>query len=420
MLKASALYMVIIIALVIGILCSSLVLSAYYYRLQYQKSFRYDRLQTNLGSGENILLAGADSSYNVQRTFSLFGDDADSVSLQRVFWGVYDIGVVRAFDQKDTLYKVFSIAHSIDSGKWAALYLTDNDRPMAVSGKTMIRGDAFIPKSGVNQAYLNNQAYSGDKRLIIGRIHNSERELPALDTARIGLFRNLISREHGDGSLHGDSITNSFLISPLTINLGKEPTLLAHISIAGNIIIFSDTSITIDSTAVLNHMMIFARSITVKSGFHGNCQLFARDTIGIGQNCRFDYPSCLGILRFKSTAIMKSQERISLGTACSFSGIIFTYEFDKNPVLPLIDLGNKVQVTGQVYSQGMVAFKDNAVVAGSLFTTGFLYRTSFTLFQNDLMNTTLDESALSPYYLTSGMLPVAGPKKKVLQWLEAN
>jgi len=117
---------------------------------------------------------------------------------------------------------------------------------------------------------------------------------------------------------------------------------------------------------------------------------------------------------------MKSQERISLGTACSFSGIIFTYEFDKNPVLPLIDLGNKVQVTGQVYSQGMVAFKDNAVVAGSLFTTGFLYRTSFTLFQNDLMNTTLDESALSPYYLTSGMLPVAGPKKKILQWLEAN
>src|SRR5579863_1519665 len=125
MLKDSALYIVIIIALVISLLCSSLIVAAYFYKIQYQKKIRYDQLENNLGSGINILTASTDTSYATGKTFSLFNNESDSVSLKRVFWGVYDIGVSKAFSQSDTLYKAFSTANSIVSSKWVALYLID-------------------------------------------------------------------------------------------------------------------------------------------------------------------------------------------------------------------------------------------------------------------------------------------------------
>jgi hypothetical protein len=175
MLKASALYMVIIIALVIGVLCSSLIAAAYFYRLQYQKTFRYDRLQTNVGSGINILIANQDTSFREKR-IGLFNNPTDSVILKKIFWGLFDVGISEAFIQTDTLNRIFSIANALDSTKWAALYLIDEDRPVSVSGKTIIRGDVYISKAGVKEAYVDGKSYQGDKKIIQGKTHTSDKQ----------------------------------------------------------------------------------------------------------------------------------------------------------------------------------------------------------------------------------------------------
>ena len=85
----------------------------------------------------------------------------------------------------------------------------------------------------------------------------------------------------------------------------------------------------------------------------------------------------------------------------------------------MIDLGKSVKITGQVYSQGAIRIKDSVEVDGSVFTSRFLYQDAFTLFENYLINVTINSKALSPYYLTGDLCPVAGQKEKVLQWLEA-
>lgn len=421
MLKASALYMVIVIALVIGLLCSSLIVAAYFYKAEYQKKFRYDRLSNNVNSGVNILLANTDSIYSKGKTFSLFGDDADSITLQRIPWGIYDVGVSKAFIGKDTLYKTFTMANTIDSSKWAALYLMDEDRPFSLSGKTAIRGDAYIPKSGVQEAYIDGKSYQGDKRLIIGKKHLSNKILPPLDENRLKQLQQYFSKDSGTGNvlLKNDSVYQSFLVSTLVINFKKEDLTLKNIKIGGNVILFSDTTITIENTAKLNNTLIFARSIFVKSGFHGNCQLFATDSIHVDSTCRFDYPSSLGILRFavsKST----SQAKITVGANTIFNGVIFTYEKADNPVKPLIVTGKNVNIKGQIYSQGALELKDQSEIDGNVFTGRFLYRSSFTLYENYLINTTINSKALSPYYLTSDLIPAATKKKKLLQWLEGN
>ncbi|MES2113015.1 MAG: hypothetical protein V4577_29970 [Bacteroidota bacterium] len=421
MIKASALYMVIIIALVIGIICSSLVAVAYFYKQQSQKKSRFNALENNLGSGVNILLASADTAYSGGKTLSLFGGDADSVILKKTSWGLYTIGVVKSFIQKDTVFKVFSIASSIDSTKWAALYLADNDRPVSVSGKTVIRGEAFIPKAGIQTAYVDGKAYDGDKRLVIGGKHSSEKKLPALAETWLNQLQQFTSQEtKGDSTLVGkDTIRQSFLTQTRYYNFKKKPLLLENTSISGNVVIYSDTTVTIDSTAALKNILIYARAIVVKSGFHGNCQLFAADSISVGSNCKFIYPSCLGVLRFKP-AVKNIQEKIIIGEKTVINGVIFTYEKEEKPIPPIISIGKNATVKGQIYAQGQLELNDKSEIDGSAFTSTFLYKNAFTRFENYLINTTINSKALSPYYLTSTLTPVSGKSKKVLQWLEAN
>jgi len=421
MVKASALYIVIVIALVIGVVCASLIATSFYYKIQYQKKARYDQLNNNLASGINILLGTADTAYSAGKTFSLFNNESDSVYLKKANWGIYTIGVAEAFNQRDTLYKTFTIANRIDSAKWACLYLTNNERPFAVSGKTSIRGDAYIPEAGVQAAYLNNNAYQGDKRLIIGTKHNSEKTLPALDTILLQTATRYFQKPpEGDKTLlNKDSLTASFLQPTRILNFGKDAQVLEGKYYAGNVILYSDTTVTIDSTSTLKNALVFARAIIVKSGFRGNCQLFATDSISVGPNAVFTYPSCLGIVR-SATKKINTEEKITLGDNSQVFGTIFTYESNKNTLKPLIIVGKKVKVQGQVYSQGIMQLMDQLEIDGSVYTGTFFYRSSFTLYENYVVNTTINSKALSPYYLTSKLLPVAGAKQKVMQWLESN
>lgn len=420
MLKASALYLVIVIALVIGVLCSALIVSAYFYKQQYQQKFRYDKLENNLSSGVNILLGSGDQEYRDEKAWSLFGDGDDSVAIKKIPWGIYDIGLSRAFIQKDTLYKAFSIGAVIDSSKWAALYLIDEDRPLSVSGKTMIRGNAFIPKAGVKEAYVDGQAYQGDKQLVIGVKHNSEKTLPVLQPGRLNLLHQLGTPSALNDTIlpRADSLSVSFFKPSRVINLKKHVTTLSNIRLTGNIILLSDTTIIIEHTAVLSNVLIFARSISVKDGFHGSCQLFATDSIGVDKHCSFSYPSCLGVIRDHNDK--STQGKIRIGENSMVTGVLFTYEKEKSQLQTLIDIADNVKIYGQVYVMGLLKFNKGGEINGSVFANRFLYRSTYTTYENYLINIKLDATGLSPYYLTSALLPVSAKKQKVLQWLEQN
>ncbi|QKJ31052.1 hypothetical protein HQ865_15250 [Mucilaginibacter mali] len=419
MVRASALYIVIVIALVIGVICATLVASAYFYRIQHAREARYNLLQNNVGSAVNYLLAGH-TEWDTPKKISLFGKDNDSVQIEKKLWGVYDMGIVRAFIQSDTLYKVFTMAHPVDSAKWAVLYLIDEDRSLSVSGKTMINGNAFVPKSGIRTAYVENKPYSGDKRIITGHQYNSDKQLPPLKQDRLQLLNKFQTDKHPNDSLllKDDSVYGSFLKATRFIQLKKRPYTLQNIKLEGNIVILSDTLITVDSTALLKNVIVFARAIVVKSGFKGNCQLFASDSVSIGRRCRFDYPSCAGIIRLNES---KGQEILRLSDQSSFSGLLFTYEQKSRPqMLPFIELGKNTTVSGQIYAQGTLGLHDGVVVNGSAFTSRFFYQSTYTRYENYLINTKLDMAGLSRYYLAPDVVPVTRNPQKIMQWLEQN
>jgi hypothetical protein len=417
MVKASALYIVIIIALVIAVLCSSLVVSAYYYREGYQHKFRYDQLENNLASGINIVLESSDTAFQISKSMSLFGHDNDSVFLHQAVWGVYDIGTVRSFIGKDTLSRCFMIGHEIDSAKWAALYLSDNDRPLSVSGKTSIIGDAFLPKAGIQAAYVNGIAYTGSKNLLTGKKKASEKVLPLPDTARLIQLSKFFSLKGGHLS-PGDSAENSFFNQVRVFNLDKNAEAVSGVRLKGNIVLRSDTTLTLDSSAKLDGILVCAPAIVVKAGFRGNCQLFAKDSISTGKNCHFTYPSCLGIIRFGAPPTNQAPAQINLGPGSSVDGLMFTHEAQIKEPKALMTLGKADTIRGMIYAPGHLQLSDSTRVEGGAFTSGFLYKSPTTLFENYLINVSLNEQALSRYFLGGEAAPATTQKKKVLKWLE--
>ncbi len=417
MLKASALYMVIVMALVMAVICSSLIVAAYFYKSQYQRSFRLQQLHNNLASAENILLESkADLSKTIK--ISLFNQENDTVILSRKNWGVFEVGVARAFVQHDTLSSAFTLAPVRDSAKLYALYIVDEDRNISVSGKTVIKGTAFLPKAGIKEAYVNSQPYKGDKRLVIGTQKTSTRALPALNEKALQQLKKYFEPDeqvNTVSSLPADSVSRSFMQPTLRADF-KHNTYTVNTTLKGNIMLRSDTSIILDGNARLENVIVFARSIKVKSGFRGSCQLFATDSVQVEQGCRFNYPSAIGVLNFAEKA--HGQRKLSLGNSVKLEGAIMMYEKAQNDLMPVVDLGKGTIVSGQIYSQGLLNYQDGAVINGSVATTRFLYQTSYTRYENYLINLRIDGPALPGDYLNYELLPAAGNHKKVLQWVK--
>jgi hypothetical protein len=409
--------MVIVMALVMAVICSSLIVAAYFYKSQYQRSFRLQQLSNNLASAENIVLESK-ADLSTTSKISLFKQDNDTVLLNRKPWGLFEVGVARAFVQNDTLSSMFTLAQVRDSAQLYALYIVDEDRNISVSGKNVIKGTAYLPKAGIKEAYVNSQPYKGDKRLVIGTKKISTRKLPSLNNKalqRLKQYFEPADKVDAIGSLPSDSLSRSFMQPTLWADF-KHNTYIVNTTLKGNIIIRSDTSITLDGNARLENVMVFAQSIKVKSGFQGSCQLFATDSVQVEQGCRFNYPSVIGVFNFKEQS--HGQRKLSLGNSVNLEGALLMYEKANNDLLPVIDLGKGTTVSGHVYSQGLLNYQDGAVINGSVATTRFLYQTSYTRYENYLINLRIDGPALPGAYLTGELLPAAGSHKKVLQWVK--
>jgi hypothetical protein len=417
MLKASALYMVIVIALFISVLCASIIAAAYYYKATRQQNSRYNTLRNNISSAVNLLLANGDN-YRTEQIIGLYGSENDSVRLKQYDWGIYDIDVAWSFIQKDTLAKVFSTANTIDSTKWSAIYLIDEDRPLSVSGTTHIKGTVYIPKAGIKEAYVNNQAYTGDDRIVIGTKKNSQKALPALAGIRLKLLQEGFKNHYttDNALIKRDSTMASFLAGARTIDFNKTPKTLSNITLSGRIILFSDTTITITSSAHLENILVFAPDIVVESGFKGTCQLFATDSIHVGKDCLLDYPSCLGLMA--NGEKNKTIPLINIENGSKINGVIFSSNSNSSNKTPVISIGSNSIIKGQIYADGLLNLKDKVAVYGSVFTKRFTYQTSYTHYENYLINIDIDASRISPYYLSTSFVPGTTKEKKILQWLE--
>jgi hypothetical protein len=416
---ASALFIVIVIALVIGILCSSLLLIGYHYKMQVYDNNLLKKLESNANSGISFLLAEKNQvSYEKDSVFDLYGDDSDSVLMKKMHWGLYDIGMVRSFAGGHAITKIWMYGYQPGEADSSAIYLVDFGRPLSVSGTTFIKGDCFLPEAGVKRAYIEGQSFSGEN-LVNGTVKKSNKTLPSLNKVlqeRIAGFLNKNKKSATDtmevtGTLENDTIIRSFLEPGLLIRLSGAVNLSGKV-LSGNITIMSDTTVRVDSTCMLNDILIFATGVKIENGFKGSLQVFAKDSISVGENCELRYPTALGLFKIDFQTM---QPFIKIGKNTQMMGMILSHQEVTDLRQTLISLEAGAVLDGQIYADGFLDIKGN--VYGNVTCNKFILKTPSTVYENHLLNATIDRSKLSAYYAGSAILPT-GQQKKIIRFLE--
>jgi hypothetical protein len=411
MLKAATLYIVLIISLMIAVISVSLLSVAFYYRLEHQKKARLDRLTINLESGTAILLSAGYLSQDSVIAKDLYGDQQDSVLLYQTHWGVFGLNTVRTFEQGDTLKRAF--LHGPAYMDSSAIYLADEDRPLSLSGNTQITGNGELPKSGLKQSYVDGKAYAG-KELIKGKIMISTRDVPPLEEKWIAEILKPFDVQNGESFNARDSVLNSFFNPVGCYQLKPSQDQFSGLKLKGKIILISDTTLTLEQDVILEDVLIYAKSIIVKDGFKGACQLFARDSIVIGKRCNFLYPSFAGVFK---TGDSKIQSKISLGQDTRFSGILLSYEKKRSDLQTMISIGKDCLVNGEVFATGYIKLEAPLTVKGKVSAKRFIMQRSATLYENYLIDVVLNRNLLSKYYLSSPLFQRENQDNQILKWL---
>lgn len=411
MVKASALYLVVVISLLIAIISGSLLTIAFYYRLEVKKKERLDRLLLNMDSGTSLILSKGFIDYNKDKVLDLFAEQTDSAVLRKEYWGIYDLGILKAFELKDTLKRSFLIANVFSDPN--AIYLADEDRPLSISGKTELIGDGQLPKSGLKASYVDGKGYEG-KSLITGTIKESARVLPPLNKNMLERIHQQFTLNQTFRTLPKDSIVNSFFYPVAIYPLDLNHSNLGRLKVHGKVILVSDTTVIINAETILDGVQIYARAIVIKDGFKGNCQLFAKDSIIIGNNCEFTYPSFAGVFKPEHS---KVQAKIALGNQVSFSGLLLSYEPKRSDLQTMISFGKECKIAGEIFATGYVKLQKGLQVSGKTYAHRFIMQTPSTLYENYLIDISLNRKSLSPYYLSSGLFERINTNQQILRWL---
>jgi hypothetical protein len=401
-----ALFFAIFIFVLIIILSSMLILAAYYNHHFFNRIIFIDRLNTNATSAINILLAHPETvGYSESKTLSLYGEYGDSVRMEKEQWGVFDLFTVTAFNKELQVKRAVMTGDYRYDTENIALFVPDQGKPISVTGNVNIKGNCRLPESGFKQSHIEGKTFTGNR--IAGEIQKSDRSLPDLNerVARLEV-RYFLDKYLGDShkilpfeKLQKDTVVVSFsdstvvLYSPQAIHLNR-------LYLRGKIIVLSEKQIQIGNYTDLSDIICVAPSISVEKDFTGKLQLFAGDSIYIGNNCRLVYPSVAGITRLGTGS---EPMKITIGEKTVLNGLTFLYhKTDGSTNRQLLRLEKESVVKGQVYSNGYTEIKGN--IYGALYTNRFFLSTPSAVYENTLMDADIDMFKLSRHYVGADLI----------------
>jgi hypothetical protein len=221
----------------------------------------------------------ADSSY------TLFPDKpGTTVTIKSMPWGLYE--VVSAVMQDSNFSTVQLLGQISPAPIHPTFWMRNRRKSLSLAGDTEIEGKAYLPSNGVQYAQMQSLFFSG-KMLSPSNIKESEEELPVLDEHTQRYVAELYERNEVPSPLPEHGLFNSFY-QP-TVYIGTEESLYGQ-SLQGNIVIYADR-LNIAANDQLHDILIVANKVTIESGFKGNLQIFAKDSVIVAKKVILEYPS---------------------------------------------------------------------------------------------------------------------------------
>lgn len=415
MVKAAALHLALVIALIISILLGSLIYLHGFYRSQGQKIERWHSLSRELEAGISLSLS---NDFPYTEGDSLFVSElspTDSLQISKQHWGFFDAVVVRCWRGTDTLAQSFLAGLRPQDS--TVLYIVDEDRPLSVSGKTIIEGVAILPKSGIRPAFVDGEYYKGIEEMVDGEIKESSRSLPAHQQERIQQLQAWQQRakEQQYPELPYDAVLRHSFFAPTQHYHIRQATTLTQDSLQGNIVIIADSALTISAHTKWKDALVIAPYIKLEDNFQGSGQFFALDSLHVGKNVQLQYPSTVAVLAADTA---KSISSLYIGDNSELYGLALLYRGDVNDQKDMLSLGKNVHIRGNLISFGLLKYNGSLRVDGSVHAYRFITQRPSSLYENYLIDLDLQRSALHPYFIRPHFwTPTAKPQQAIVQWL---
>lgn len=413
-LQGGTLFYALAISVIAGLLMSTVIAAEFYHRMLLRNDLLKPEVIRNAESG---IVYGCAHEITDSIEIDLFGHKKDSVFLQRKMWGVYDVIVSCAHTGSHSSERIAMTGYIPDQSQNYALWLADMDRSLSVTGTTLLKGTCYLPRAGVERAYVEGRSFSG-RELVSGTTELSSRFIPECDEKRTGELQRLLKAEWEEtdslvnwNAVDATEVRRSFKDFPLILS-SAETIVISNCNISGQIIIYSALSIFVDESAQLDNAILIAPDITIGKRTKGAFQAFALDSIRVEQNVELNYPSVLAIVPDKKSV---QQPAIIIGEDSKIEGSVFL-ACDETDVRRQgsITLGKNSIVEGELICYGHVDLK--GTVKGSVTCAKFILKTNSAVYENHLMDAVINREARNSSWL--GCLLIRGEgTENVIQWL---
>lgn len=388
MLKANSLLYAVYICLIVAILCGALL---YYATL-------FDRL--NSFYTENRMLY----AQNQSAVFYALGSDtpegvtpnSDSLSIPSNYsfkpFGLLKLLSVSTYNSTDTVTSMHMVG--IIKNDPTALWISKLSNPLSYSGEVNIKGNKKIPGASLNEKFTSGVK---NKLTSSGLYEESTEDLPNIRSQIKEIFtqRETAITLASITPIRNNEYYNSF--SKETIVL-QWTTTMGNITLKGNFIIINKDSLIIEPSAYLEDVMLKSPRITFRKGFQGVVQAYATNQLVVEPQCKLMYPSVVGVYNATSTP-----SKITIGEEATIKGGIILCG---NPLKSIDDnfiiMEPHSTLMGDLYCSGKTMLKGS--VFGTVYTHRFFHQTLSSMYENCLINTTIDLSKLPTYWVSIPLL----------------
>lgn len=397
-----ALYYVIFVVFVLSAIVSLFILQrGVSLRLVHHELKYYSRID-DLNSALTLYLSAPETYQNSAHiSMVLFDDSTRLVQFDRKSHGILDMVTASNTYRGKRLSKTLLVGKNPFCGDSVALWVPDQRQAIYASGNSIINGNAVIPAKGMQRASIEGKPLRRSEP-INGRISVSGSSLPKLAAHILTKIEDVLDidslmRVSADiNRLHSSSIRNSFTEEMLWYSSDSDFQ-ISGIEAKGRIGFVSPGTILIKNDARLNRVLVSASRIIVEDGFEGEVQLFARDSLVIGQDCRLTFPSLVCIHSHGVSNLF-----LKVGKGSTMEGSLIVNQENVSAKKPLLSLEEESVVVGQIYHQGIVELEGE--VHGSLYCEGFYKKTKRAFYENHLLDNVIDFHQLPELFVTIDLI----------------
>ncbi len=389
--KGGALFIAILISIIVGILLCMFILLANYNQRSVTNLTQSSQLYYNLKSAFEI----AQSDYFTDESNNKWiknSTNDDSIKIKKTQWGAYILINAQTKNRHHALYQagLYGTYMTADSG----LVVSDNSRPIGLSGNIVFKANCYLPKSGIKPAYIEGQSYIGSAQNS-GFIKSSPVSISEINESVLKKIK-----EQKNVSVYTDSsVTNLVTNTNHSFNkktmLWQTPSVkLSNLNLKNNVKIICSGTIEVDNTCFFDNILIVCSKIKFKQGFKGCVHVLASDSIITEKKCEFQYPSSFTLLADDNN--QTNLRSIILEEDCIFFGgiIAINNSASLNGAKVFVKLNAKSEVNGFVYSNNYahIEGKLNATVI----TNALLLKTPSAVYENHILGCEIDPKKYAP------------------------